>query len=126
MMRQLCGCVLFSTARDDFTDARTGEQDQTDRSHDDELHRVPQAQENEKVEPSRAAVCDESGEGARRKEVGHGKEHRGHAPLQTSPGADGVEEDVGGYVAPQECAGVDAKGPELADHGGVSSHMHDG
>ena len=76
---------------------------------------------------SPGAVCDEVGADARCEQVGHGEEHRREdAPFESSPGADGVEEDVGGHVAAQECAGVDAEGPELADHDGVSSHMHDG
>ena len=78
------------------------------------------------MEPSGSAIGDEGGEGARGQEVGHGDEHRGYAPFESSADADGVEEDVGGHVAAQECAGVDAEGPELADHDGVSSHMHDG
>lgn len=91
-----------------------GEQDHADWSHDDELHSVPDAQENEEFEPSVATICDHCGEGARCQEVGRGEEHCGYTPLEASAGADGVEEDVGGHVAAQECAGVDAEDPELA------------
>ena len=103
----------------------THKKNKTDGSHDDELRCVPQAQEEDEVEPSGAAILDECGEGARGQEVGHGEEHRRHAPLESSPGANCVEEDVGGHVTAQECAGVDAEGPELADHDEGSSHRHD-
>lgn len=91
-----------------------------------EFQRVPYAQQNDQVQPSRCAVVDEVRADARGEEVRRGEEHRGYAPFESSAGSDGVEEDVGGHVAAQECAGVDAEGPELADHDGVSSHMHDG
>lgn len=119
-------CRTFRASNRGLAHADAGNQDQADGSHDDELHRVPQAQEDEEVEPSGSVVCDEGREGTRRQEVGHGEEHGGDAPFQSSAGADGVEEDVAGHVAAQECAGVDAEGPELTDHDGVSSHMRDG
>lgn len=90
-----------------------------DGPHDDEFHRVPQAQEHQEIEPTWGAIGDEGGADARRQQVGRGEEHRGDTPLQASPCADGIEEDVGGHVAAQECAGVDAEDPELADHDGV-------
>ena len=99
-------------------DTGSGQKYQADRPHREELQCVPEAEEDEEVEPSGAAVCDEGREGTRCQEVGHREQHRGHAPLESSSRSDGVEENVGGHVPAQERAGVDAEGPELADHDG--------
>lgn len=123
LLGQVGRCPPFREGGHCLMRADSGKQDQADWPNDDELHRVPQAQQNQQVEPPGSAICDEGGEGARGQEVRHGEEHRGYAPFESSAGADGVEEDFGGHVAAQECAGVDAEGPELADHnGGFLSH----
>lgn len=101
-----------------LVDTGSGQKYQADRPQCEELQCVPEAEEDEEVEPSGVAVCDEGREGTRCQEVGHGEEHRGDAPFESSSRSDGVEENVGGHVAAQECAGVDAEGPELADHDG--------
>ena len=89
---------------------------QAHRADRDELERVPAEQQHEQAEPARAAARERVGADARGQQVRRSEEHRGCAPFESSPGADGVEEDVGGHVAAQECAGVDAEGPKLADH----------
>lgn len=91
---------------------------ETDWPDPQELQRVPYAQQHDQVQPSRCAVVDEVRADARGDQVGHREKHRGYTPFESSPGTDGVEEDVGGHVAAQECAGVGTEGPELADHDG--------
>lgn len=51
------------------------------------------------MEPAGAALVDDRGADRGDVEVGHGQEHRGDAPLEAAPGADGVEQQVGGCVA---------------------------
>lgn len=89
--------------------------------HDGQLHGVPDAQEEREVQPSRHASLDEIPEDGCGEEIRDGEEHRGDSPFEAASGADGVEEPVGGHVASQEVAGVDAEGPDESEHGGVLS-----
>lgn len=111
-------CAPVGRARAPFTSSDEHELNETEGPDPQKLQCVPNAQQNRHVQPSRRAVINEARADARGDQVRRSEEHRGYAPLEASPGADGVEEDVGGHVAAQECAGVDAEGPELADHDG--------
>lgn len=61
-------------------------------------------------EPSAEAGCVE---------VGQGQQHRRESPFEAAAGADDIEGDVGGQVAPHEVADVNAGAPDQADHGGT-------
>lgn len=52
-------------------------------------------------------------------EVADREQHLGHTQAQSTPGAQGVEQDVGGHPDAQECADVDAEVPDESEHGRV-------
>lgn len=116
--RPTCTAVAASGCR--LLKASADEEDNADRAHDEELERAPAEQEHEEVQPAGTAVLDQGEAVVRGEEVRRGEEHRGGAPFQAAAGADRVERDVGGHVAPQVVAGVGAERPEQPDHG-VSS-----
>lgn len=68
-----------------------GEADGTDPEH---LERVPDAQNDQEMEPARSAVFDEFAADGGAIEVGAGEEHRGYAPFQAATSVDRVAQDV--------------------------------
>lgn len=60
---------------------------------------IPEEQQGQQVEPASAAAVDDRGADHGGVEVGYPQEHGGDAPFATAPGADGVEQQVCGYVA---------------------------
>lgn len=91
---------------------RAEQKHHTDRAHDYELHRVPQADQDDEIQPSRSTLADQSRAPDGDHQVGHGDEHRGHTPLQPLPSADKGEKDVGRHATLHKRANVDAQDPD--------------
>ena len=60
----------------------------------DHLESVPDADQHHEVEPPGATAVAEPGAPDGYGQVGNGQQHRRHAPLQSLPGSDEVEDDV--------------------------------
>ena len=58
------------------------------RAHDQELERVPDAQQHQQVELTRCTVADENRQDVHDREIRDGQQHRRHAPLQPATRAD--------------------------------------
>lgn len=99
-----------------FAEPRSGQQQEADRPDHDELQRVPNANKSNDVEPAGRSPVDERSAGTRGEEIRKGEEHRGHAPLEPTAGANRVEQDVGRHVPAHEVAEVDADNPDDSKH----------
>lgn len=119
LMRLLTINLRRVSPGDSLSNAGTEQENQADRTHEDQLHGVPDAQQDQEVQPSGPASLDEVPEDGRGQEARDHEEHRGDAPLEAASGADRVEKPVRRHVAAQKTAGVDAEGPDEPEHGGV-------
>lgn len=75
----------------------------------EELERVPHAEQRERAEP--AAMLRHPSKGDSGEQVRDREQHRWHAPLQAAPSVDGVQQDAGRHEAAKEHSGADAYGP---------------
>ena len=92
--------------------SRFRDENDAHRADGQHLKSVPDAEQDYEMEPPRAATLDERGAPEGDGQVGAGKKHGWHAPLQSLPGADQVEQDVARHVAAQEVANLGAGCPQ--------------
>src|SRR5699024_1035833 len=107
------GVVLALTSTD------ADESGGCDGAVDEELEGVDDAQQHDQVQPTRATIGDESGAPVGDGEVADREQHGRDAPAQLSPGAQGVEQNVGGHPDPHERADAGAGVPDQSEHDGV-------
>lgn len=103
-------------------DLETHKQHQTQRANPQHLESVPNAQEDEHIKPSWAAILDDLYQDCRDQEVWDRQQHRWHTPFETAWGADRIKQDIGRHVPTQKISGMDASSPEQADHDLVPLH----
>lgn len=84
--------------------------------HDQKLECIPDTQQHQQVKPTRRTAADENRHDVPRREAWDGQQHRRHAPLQTAPSAELVQDDVGRHVVVQKVTSVDADDPDQAEH----------
>lgn len=82
-----------------------------------ELQRVPDAHEEDDIEPLRCATVDKSRDIAGCVKVEHRQKHRRCGPLEAAASAECCDRNVAGHEAPREAANVDAGDPDQAKHG---------
>ena len=85
-----------------FCDPGAGQKHQADGPEDDEFESVPDAEENEQVEPYRSTIMEPGCEHCRSEEVGSAENHERYAPLQSVPRSKPTKEQIGGRVL-EEC-----------------------
>lgn len=73
-----------------FLEAQADQLGEADGSDPEHLERVPDAQDDQEVEPARPAVLDERPADGGGVEVGGGEEHARQAPFQAASGAERV------------------------------------
>lgn len=92
-------------------------QDQTNKPHDGQLHGFPVALELQEVQTSGPTALDEVSEDGCGEKLRVREKHRWDAPFEATSSADRVKEPIGGHVATQDVAGVDAEGSDESEHG---------
>lgn len=109
--------VAFAVvARSTFSEPRCCEHEEADWTDREHLERVPDADEDDDVEPARSSVFDERAAPVRDGEVWECEHHRGHTPAESTPRTDPVEQNVARHVPTKEMANLNTGGPEHTDH----------